>query len=453
MAFTWVDTETGDKHYSYHPSGIWNECGCTATWTRARKGRKSVRRKGDHYGIPCIIDRLIDNKAYRRKYRNLIQDGQGKYLLAAAEFVLDRLAKKRIDDPERYFASICAKDIWEKWTKPNLRRRGLVARFELHSKELLPDITAEDRFRAKVDWQKHPEACSLWKGGTDRDGYPRFWIGGKEIRAHRWWWEFQHGPIPAMMDIDHTCANRKCMKHLALKPHRVNRSRTENPGKAETQRTQLINELVRDDKESRACYAAMCEGYVIGFNLVNGKQVHVCAEHKSTRYEFVGRTVPADKMPNQTINLTDWDGKDPMDHHAGKPSAAGSTGPVTTKTRRTVMGEPTRTGNSSVAGNTTAVKDEKTTRPGNSSSPGNSAKAGNTPTRGDHPTAGVQEGPLYNVGSTRPAETSAVAGASTHRSAASSSTGKPWPRSAVLVSPSSSGRIIRASNQPQRDKS
>lgn len=49
-------------------------------------------------------------------------------------------------------------------------------------------------------------------------GYGTFWNGEKNVRAHRYAWEFHHGPIPENVTVDHTCHNRACVNvdHLRL---------------------------------------------------------------------------------------------------------------------------------------------------------------------------------------------------------------------------------------------
>jgi HNH endonuclease len=284
-AFIWADTATGEIHYTHHPSGAFQMCGCDTL----------------HDGIPCLIDMLIWDKRYRRKYRAMIQHDEGVYLLAAAINTLVRTAFGKVANPSAYFASMCSKQRWDR-TKKDLIQKGLHQRFELRSEKVFDDITAiERKFRAKVDWKDHPDACDLWTKAVDKDGYGRHYVGGKEVRAHRWWYQFIHGPIPDDWDIDHTCGNRRCMKHLAAKPRDVNRGRTQNPGQGESQRTRLINEAMKAKKEGRGCVAPMCGEDMAGFLIVGDKLVQVCAEHSRgvTKYEFVpleDRKPPAEQV-------------------------------------------------------------------------------------------------------------------------------------------------------------
>jgi hypothetical protein len=291
-AFTWTDTESGELHYTHHPSGIFEMCGC----------------KKPHDGIPCLIDRLIWDKRYRRKFRQMIQRDEGTYLLAAAQLTVDRTAAWKVAIPTAYFADICSKHRWDR-TKRDIIRKGLHKRFELRDERMVHEIDVERKFRAKVDWQEHPDACDLWTKALDKDGYGRHYVNGKEVRAHRWWYQFNHGPIPDDWDVDHTCGVRHCMKHLVAKPRDVNRGRTQNPGPRQSDRTQLINKAVRDTSEARACRVPMCEGEVIGFLIVKGTLVNICAEHsRDSKYEFVARMGPASqafRRNPQVIRLDD----------------------------------------------------------------------------------------------------------------------------------------------------
>src|SRR5262249_11607879 len=147
---------------------------------------------------------LIWNKKYRRKIRGMIQSDEGIYLLAAACITYARTADGKVANPSAYFAGMCSKYRWDS-VKKQVIQKGLHERFEVRSEGVFDDIAAlERKFRAKVSWAEHLDACDLWTGGVDREGYGRHYISGKEVRAHRWWYQFRHGPIPADWDVDHT---------------------------------------------------------------------------------------------------------------------------------------------------------------------------------------------------------------------------------------------------------
>jgi hypothetical protein len=69
----------------------------------------------------------------------------------------------------------------------------------------------EERFWEKVDRSGGPDACWLWTGGRDKDGYGRFPVShDREMRAHRFAWESINGPMPAGLDGCHACDNPPC---------------------------------------------------------------------------------------------------------------------------------------------------------------------------------------------------------------------------------------------------
>jgi len=71
--------------------------------------------------------------------------------------------------------------------------------------------------------------CWVWQKYT-RQGYGRARRGDKLVTAHIWYWEQEHGPVPAGMQLDHTCHNgtsclggpdcqhRRCVNPAHLEP-------------------------------------------------------------------------------------------------------------------------------------------------------------------------------------------------------------------------------------------
>lgn len=78
------------------------------------------------------------------------------------------------------------------------------------------------RFLARIDVVG---GCWLWTGGLTSDGYPRFTDrSGRDVRAHRWAWEWLVGPIPEGHTLDHLigpdepCTSRACVRPGHLEP-------------------------------------------------------------------------------------------------------------------------------------------------------------------------------------------------------------------------------------------
>jgi len=67
------------------------------------------------------------------------------------------------------------------------------------------------------------EACWLWPGYTNEDGYAR----KNGVGVHRIMWELTYGPIPEGLEIDHLCRVRNCIRpdHLQAVDHRTNTMR------------------------------------------------------------------------------------------------------------------------------------------------------------------------------------------------------------------------------------
>jgi hypothetical protein len=76
---------------------------------------------------------------------------------------------------------------------------------------------ASERFWEKVD--KRGE-CWIWTAGTSAAGYGLFGSGeqGKMVYAHRTAYQFEAGPIPDGLELDHLCRNPRCVNPDHLEP-------------------------------------------------------------------------------------------------------------------------------------------------------------------------------------------------------------------------------------------
>jgi hypothetical protein len=82
------------------------------------------------------------------------------------------------------------------------------------------------RFLSKVAIRPGERSCRIWTGARI-DGYGQFWHQGRVVAAHRFAHEWLHGPIPAGLELHHTCEIRACVNpaHLELVTHRENVTR------------------------------------------------------------------------------------------------------------------------------------------------------------------------------------------------------------------------------------
>jgi len=69
------------------------------------------------------------------------------------------------------------------------------------------------RFWSKV--QPVDDGCWLWRSASN-GRYGVFWLGGRNVSAHRLAYEWLWGKIPSELQIDHLCRNRLCVNPLHL---------------------------------------------------------------------------------------------------------------------------------------------------------------------------------------------------------------------------------------------
>ena len=78
---------------------------------------------------------------------------------------------------------------------------------------IMPKIlnkTLWQRFREKFEIN-HKTDCWDWMAAKSSTGYGLFSVNAKLIRAHRFSYESQRGPIPEGLTLDHLCRNRGCV--------------------------------------------------------------------------------------------------------------------------------------------------------------------------------------------------------------------------------------------------
>lgn len=82
-------------------------------------------------------------------------------------------------------------------------------------------LTCAAAFKAKAIAEyaiDEVSGCWVWQRYTDARGYARISVKRKKVLAHRAYYERVNGPIPAGMELDHTCNNPSCVNPAHLVP-------------------------------------------------------------------------------------------------------------------------------------------------------------------------------------------------------------------------------------------
>lgn len=164
----------------------------------------------------------------------------------------------------------CRSDIYEARKKEaNLERPTLVERF--YANVTLADVNA----------------CWPWRGSTDVYGYGRLKVGGvkvgepkRTVKAHRFSYELNVGPIPDGLTLDHVKARGCTMRHCV------------NPSHLEPV-TDKVNILRGDAPSALFARRMLCpRGH--GYTQYNGyRRCHTCLNEKERRERAAKREARA----------------------------------------------------------------------------------------------------------------------------------------------------------------
>lgn len=133
------------------------------------------------------------------------------------------------------------------------RTARLKARVERLRAERGPPVPIIDRFESMYSPEPNT-GCWLWMRACSKAGYGEFGVGPKVVRAHRWRYEYEFGPVPSGLHLDHLCRVRCCVNPQHLEPVtcRENVLRGAGPAAKQVKQTHCLNghELTDDNTYS-----------------------------------------------------------------------------------------------------------------------------------------------------------------------------------------------------------
>jgi len=113
-------------------------------------------------------------------------------------------------------------------------------------------MTTREKFYANTI--ANESGCMEWQGALGGStGYGKVKHEGRAIDTHRASWLLSRGPIPAGMDVCHTCDNRSCVNplHLFLGTRQQNMIDGVAKGRVSTARAVAAHRVTLTDNEVR----------------------------------------------------------------------------------------------------------------------------------------------------------------------------------------------------------
>lgn len=110
------------------------------------------------------------------------------------------------------FCSICGKIAVAR----KLCRNHYVQAWKKGALDPHPKVTQDESFDIRV---QKTETCWIWTGSRNEAGYGIFLLPGEiPVRAHRYLYEREIGPIPEGIILMHSCDNPPCVNPAHLRP-------------------------------------------------------------------------------------------------------------------------------------------------------------------------------------------------------------------------------------------
>ncbi len=100
-----------------------------------------------------------------------------------------------------------------------------------------------DRLMRRVRMDDGPAGCWIFLGADNGCGYGVMKVSGRTRGTHRLAFEATRGPVPAGLQLDHLCRNRKCCNpnHMEAVTSRENTLRGDSRMARYAERTHCVN--------------------------------------------------------------------------------------------------------------------------------------------------------------------------------------------------------------------
>lgn len=136
----------------------------------------------------------------------------------------------------------------------------------------------------------HATPCWIWPYAVSPNGYAQVCVGRRTLIAHRLRWEHDNDPVPAGMQLDHLCGQRRCVNpgHLEVVTPLQNARRSKSAKLSDEQAAEIFKRKQMGERTAELAEEfRVCDSTIVNIarNGPHGpRRPDLNATHRKARY-------------------------------------------------------------------------------------------------------------------------------------------------------------------------